>query len=377
MNWLRFRAVARKEFIHIRRDWRSLVGAIAIPVLLLFSLGYGLSLDVNSVRLAVWDQSRTPASRELIQQFIGSPYFVLDGYAGSQAELQGTLDRSEALIALVIPQTFASDLEAGHPVEVQVLADGSDTNSASLAIGYTELVVRHYSKTLTLKALERAGAGALRPAVELQPRVWFNPGLESRNYLLPGLIAIIMVTIAALLTSLTITREWERGTMERLICTPVTGPELLLGKLAPYFVIGLFDIALSVLMCRFLFQVPLRGSVGLLFLLASVFLIGALALGMLISITTRSQLVANQQAIIFTFLPAVVLSGFLFATSNMPLIIQGLTYVIPARYFVTILKDIFLKGVGPEIVWLEATVLSVIAVAFLYFANAHFRKQLD
>ena len=212
--------------------------------------------------------------------------------------------------------------------------------------------------------------------LDLRPRVWFNADMESKNYIIPGLIAVIMMVIAALLTSLTVAREWERGTMEQLISTPIKGWELVTGKLLPYFLIGLLDVALAVLMGEFLFQVPLRGSVALLFTLAAVFLAGALALGLVISIVTKSQLLASQLAMVLTFLPSFLLSGFMYAISNMPRPIQLVTYTIPARYFVALLKGIYLKGVGLRILLLEAGLLTIFAVLIVLLAVRKFRKKL-
>jgi ABC-2 type transport system permease protein len=212
--------------------------------------------------------------------------------------------------------------------------------------------------------------------LDLRPRVWFNPELESRNYIVPGLIAVIMMVIAALLTSLTVAREWERGTMEQLISTPIKAPELVLGKLVPYFVIGLLDMCLAVLMGRFLFHVPLRGSLLLLFGMASMYLAGVLSLGLVISILTRSQLLASQFAMVLTFLPAFLLSGFIFAIANMPRVVQIITYVVPARYFVTILKGIYLKGVGLEVLAGPAALLAAFAAAMVSLAVLKFKKKL-
>jgi len=220
------------------------------------------------------------------------------------------------------------------------------------------------------------GGQSLNLPLDIRPRVWFNADMESKNYIIPGLIAVIMMVIAALLTSLTVAREWERGTMEQLISTPVKGWELILGKLLPYFVIGMLDVSLAVLMGEFLFQVPLRGSAALLFAMAAVFLAGALSLGMVISIVTKSQLLASQLAMVLTFLPSFLLSGFMYAISNMPTPIQVITHVIPARYFVSLLKGIYLKGVGLEILAGEAALLTLFSVAMLVLANVKFKKKL-
>jgi ABC-2 type transport system permease protein len=220
------------------------------------------------------------------------------------------------------------------------------------------------------------GAGAPRPPLDYRPRVWYNPDLQSRNFIVPGLIAVIMMVIAALLTSLTVAREWERGTMESLIATPLSGPELILGKLVPYLVLGLVDVGLAVTMGEFLFEVPLRGSAALVFALCAVFLTGGLAMGMLFGILTRNQLVASQMAIILTFLPAFLLSGFVYAISNMPTPVRWFTYLVPARYLVTVLRAVYLKGVGLEILFGQALLLVVFAVAMVALANRRFRKTL-
>jgi ABC-2 type transport system permease protein len=257
-----------------------------------------------------------------------------------------------------------------------VIADGSDSNTATIALGYAEVVTQGYSQDVALSEIRRlSGVTPVLP-LELRPRVWFNADLESKNYIIPGLIAVIRMMIAALLTSLTVAREWERGTMEQLISTPLRSEELILGKLLPYFVIGLVDVLFAVLMGQFLFHVPLRGSVALLFGLGAVFLTGALALGMVISIVTKSQLVANQVAMVVTFLPSFLLSGFMFAISNMPRPIRLVTYLVPARYFVALLKGIYLKGVGLEILGGEAALLVLFAAVVLAVARATFKKRL-
>jgi ABC-2 type transport system permease protein len=227
-----------------------------------------------------------------------------------------------------------------------------------------------------LRALRRAGERPLTPPLELRPRAWFNDDMQSRNFLVPGLIAVIMMILAGLLTSQTVAREWERGTMEQLISTPVRGGELVAGKLIPYFVIGMLDVLLAVLMGEFLFQVPLRGSLALLFSTAAVFLLGSLALGMVISIVTKNQLMANQLAMMATFVPSFLLSGLMFAIANMPHALQGVTLLVPARYFVTLMRGIYMKGVGLEVLGLEALLLSAFTVGMVALANVKFRKSL-
>ncbi|HEQ60395.1 MAG TPA: ABC transporter permease, partial [Firmicutes bacterium] len=326
MNLLRIWAMSRKELLHIARDPRSLGMAIAIPMLLLILFGSALTLDVDHVPLVVWDQDGSHASRAFVSRFTGSPYFSLRGYVRNGQQLERAVDSGKALVGLVIPGDFAARVDSGREVPVQLIVDGSDSNTATIAMGYADGVVRAYSQELASREIRRRGGAEPAWPLEVRPRVWFNPELESKNYIIPGLIAVIMMVIAALLTSLTVAREWERGTMEQLISTPVKGRELILGKLLPYFAIGMLDVLIAVLMGEFLFQVPLRGSPALLFAMAAIFLAGALALGMTISIVTKSQLLASQVAMVLTFLPAFLLSGFMYAISNMPKAIQGVTY---------------------------------------------------
>jgi ABC-2 type transport system permease protein len=376
LNLRRTAAVARKEFLHVLRDPQSLGMAIAIPMLMLVLFGFALTLDVDHVPLAVWDRSGSSVSREFISRFGGSRYFTVVDRVFSGEEMERAIDTREATAALVIPYDFADRVGAGRKVAVQLVLDGSDSNRASIVLAYAEAVVGGYSQEVALQTLRRVGSPPVRPPLDFRPRVWFNEDLESRNYIVPGLIAVIMMVIAALLTSLTVAREWERGTMEQLISTPVTGRELIVGKLIPYFAIGMLDVLLAVLMGQFLFGVPLRGSVVLLFVMAAIFLIGTLAMGLLISIVTKGQLVASQVAILTTFLPAFLLSGFMFQISNMPTPIQIVTYLIPARYFITLIKGIYLKGVGLETLGLEAGLLVLYAVAMVVLANAAFKKRL-
>lgn len=375
MNWRRTWAVTRKEFIQILRDPRSLGMAIAIPMLMLGIFGYALTLDVDRVPLVVWNQSHSPASRGFISAFTGSRYFALRGSVNTYREIERAINTGQALMAVVVPVDFAQTVAAGRPAPVQVIVDGSDANTATIAAGYASIATLAYSQAISLRAI-RHGGGAAAPPLDLRPRVWFNAELESRNYIIPGLIAVIMMVIAALLTSLTVAREWERGTMEQLISTPLSARELILGKLIPYFVIGLVDLTLAVFMGEFLFGVPLRGSVALLFGVASIFLAGSLALGLLISILTKSQLLANQLALVLTFLPAFLLSGFMFAIGNMPIPIQLFTYLIPARYFIVMLKGIYLKGIGLEILAGEALFLTIFGVVIVVLANVAFKKKV-
>ena len=376
MNLRRLVAVARKEFLHIRRDPRSLGMAIAIPMLMILLFGYALTLDVDNVPIAVWDQSVSPESRELISRFEGSRYFDVRLRAKGYPDIERAIEAGQVMAAVVIPRAFSAHLRAGHGTAVQFLIDGSDSNTATIALGYAESVTLGYSRDIAFQEARVGGMGTLRDPLEVRSRVWYNADMESKNSIVPGLIAVIMMVIAALLTSLTVAKEWETGTMEQLIATPILARELVLGKLLPYFVLGMLDVLLAVGMGEFLFQVPLRGSVALLFGMAAIFLAGALSMGMVISIVAKSQLLASQLAMVLTFLPSFLLSGFMYPIRNMPKAIQGITHAIPARYFVSLLKGIYLKGAGLSILAAEAALLTAFSVTMVLLATRKFKKKL-
>ncbi len=376
MNLRRLWAVARKEALHIRRDPRSLILAVGIPMLMLLMFGYALTLDVDRVPFVVWDQEHTAASRDFTAQFTATRYFDFRGAVDSYAALERAIDRRDAMLGLVLPPDFSATLAAGRPAGVQAIVDGSDANTAGLVLGYTQAITAGFNQRLALTQVRRLTGALPGPGLDLRARVWFNPDLESRNFIVPGIMAVIMGLIAALLTSLTIAREWERGTMEQLISTPVKPAELILGKLLPYSAIGLANMVIAVLMAVFLFHVPLRGSVTLLFTVGMVFVVGTLGQGILISTVARQQLLASQIAMISTFLPAFLLSGFAFAIANMPLPVQAITYLVPARYFVALVKGIFLRGVGLETLWVDAVLLLLFALVTVGAAIRRTRKTL-
>ena len=371
-------AVARKEFLHVIRDPRSMGMGIGIPLLMLFLFGYALSLDVDRVPLVVWDQSGTHAGRELTSRFTGSRYFSLQRHTDTYRDIERAIDSRKAVIALVIPRDFGRSVEAGRKTSVQVILDGSDPNTASFALGYAERAIEGYSRDIALRQIRRTSGSEPRlPALDVRPRVWFNTDMVSRNYIFPGLIAVIMMIIAALLTSLTVAREWETGTMEQLISTPLTGGELILGKLVPYVTIGIIDLVLSVVVGEFIFDIPLRGSLALLFSLSMLFLVGALSLGILLSIITRNQFVASQVALVATMLPAFLLSGFIFPIDTMPAAVTAITHIVTARYFVTILRGIYLKDVGLVVMAGQVALLAAFAALVLGLSVRKFRKRIE
>jgi ABC-2 type transport system permease protein len=376
MKLIRLQAVTVKEFIQILRDPRSLGLAVSIPILLLLLFGYALSLDVDHIPMVLYDQDRTPLSRDLSDQFIRTQYFQLLDSTQSYSRLLQKLDNGQALMGLVIPVNFSRDLEMNRAATIQILMDGTDSNTATIALGYAQAIVSLYSQELLQEKMNQLGFGKISSPIEPRIRVWFNPDLESKNFIIPGLIAVIMVILAAILTSGTISREWERGTMEQLISTPIRKTELILGKLIPYLVIGVMDLSLSVVMGRFLFGVPLRGSGLLLFSLAGLFLLGAICQGVVISIIARNQLLSSQISIFSSYLPTFILSGFIYPISNMPRIIQAITYIFPSRYVVAILKGVFSKGIGLEILWLEALLLAVYASIMIILALVRFQKRI-
>jgi ABC-2 type transport system permease protein len=368
MKLLRIKAIAKKEIIQIWRDPLSLAMAFLMPVLLLFIFGYAITLDVNNLTTIIYDSDRTSISRELMAELTSSGYFSIVRMAQGQREIDTYLDSGMARVAISIPVDFAKTIASGGRAQLQVIVDGSDSNTATIALGYLSALMDIFGQRVT--------GGRTAPLIEPRVRVWYNPELKSRNFIIPGLIAVIMMVIAALLTSLTFAREWERGTMEQLISTPVKSPEVVLGKLIPYFFIGFIDIVISVVMAVYLFEVPLKGNVFILAVVSSVFLFGSLGLGIVISIVAKSQLVASQIAMVTTFLPAFLLSGFMFSISNMPIPLQWFSRLIPARYFVTVLKGIFLKGNPLRILVIDAIFLVFFAVIVFIVANRKFRKKM-
>jgi ABC-2 type transport system permease protein len=368
MKFLRIKAIAKKELIQIWRDPLSLALAFMMPILLLLIFGYAISLDVDNLTTIVYDADRSSTSREFIYELTASDYFSVVRFADSQREIDTYLDTGKARVAVSIPIDFAKTVRTGGTAQLQIVVDGSDSNTATIALGYLSALTELYN--------QRISGERITPLIEPRIRVWYNPELKSRNFIIPGLIAVIMMVIAALLTSLTFAREWERGTMEQLISTPVKPQELILGKLIPYFLIGFIDMVLTVVMAVFLFDVPLRGNVFILGIVSGVFLFGALGLGIVISIVAKSQLVASQISMVATFLPSFLLSGFMFAISNMPVPLQIISRIIPARYFIIVLKGIFLKGNPLRLLVMDAIFLLIFGVVVFVIANKKLQKKM-
>jgi ABC-2 type transport system permease protein len=368
---IRLGAIARKELVQLRRDRRSLILAFVLPVFLLLMFGYAITWDVRDIATVVVDQDRTLKSQELTDAFAASGYFDIVAHADRVADVLPRFDRGRARLALVIPPGFERDLSHGHGAPVQVLVDGADANTATIVLGYTRATVQSWSQRVLLEGRP------LPVPITTESRVWYNEELVSRNMIVPGLVSTIMMIIAAMLTSLTIAREWERGTMEQLAATPVTRLEVVLGKLAPYLAIGLADVTLITVLGIGVFHVPFRGDPLLLAGLSLLFLTGALGLGIFISAVARSQLMATQMGMLATYLPAFLLSGFMFSLDVMPPPLRLISYVVPARYFLVVTRGVFLKGVGIDVLAIQALFMVLFAVVGLGLAVHAFRKELD
>jgi ABC-2 type transport system permease protein len=368
----RIGAIAHIETLMIIRDKRSLGLAFILPLLLLILFGSTLSYDVTNIPLAVWDQDHTPASRALISAFEGSPYYRITGMRDGYPELIRDLDRNKALVIMIIPPDFAKRLNRSQEAQVQFILDGTDSTTAGISLGYIQGIMERQNLSLRQAGPQRRGGIPLDLAI----RVWFNPEMESRNFIVPGLIAIILMIIAALLTSLTLAREWESGTMETLLSLPLRPIEVVIGKIIPYFVIGMINVTILLLASRFIFHIPMRGSITLLYLFAVIFTAGVLGLGIFISGVAKRQILATQLALITTMLPAQLLSGFIFPIRNMPLILQGVSYLVPARYLIQALKGIFLKGIGIPVLYPSLLLLTAFACFIVWLAARQIPRQI-
>jgi len=376
MSIRRIKALTKKEFIQMSRDIRSLMGALFNPLLMIFLFGYALSLDVDRIPTVVLDWDRTPVSREFMHRLTDSRYFTLVRYLERDSDVDASIARGEALMALVIPTDFASRVKQGIPAPLQVIFDGSDSNTATIALGYLKAVAAGFDIALQEQRIRRAGLKMVDMPLEARIRVWFNPELKSKNFIIPGLTGVIMMAICSVLTALSVSKEKETGTLEQLISTPITSLELLLGKLLPYLAVGLVDLALVVGAGVLIFDVPFRGSYVDLFIASFIFLIGSLSWGLFVSVVAKSQIQASQISVISAFLPSFLLSGFIYPIENMPLVLQGLTFIVPARYYVEVLKGLFLQGVDLTVLWPQVLALVLYAVLVLNLARKRFTKRL-
>jgi ABC-2 type transport system permease protein len=376
VNLRRLIAISRKEVFQVLRDSRSLLIVLLMPLMLMTTLGYGVNLDTKHIRMFALDEEGSQASQDLLKRFQSSAYFDLVATVTDYRALGAALDDGRCQLAIVIPYDFSARLHDGRPVNIQALVDGSDNNTAEIAIGYAQGVIASYGAVVQAEYLRKSNAPSVNPALSVEARTWFNEDLESKNFIVPGVAAIVMAVVGVLLTSLTVAREWERGTMEQLISTPVTSLEIIIGKLIPYFALGMFNTAVCAAIAVFWFQVPFRGSLIALSVGSGIYLIAILGLGFWISVATKNQLAASQIGLVTAFLPSFLLSGFTFPIDQMPVGVQPFTYLIAARYYIVILKSVFLRGTGLGFLAGPLIALVIYAAAMVLLAKWSFHKSL-
>ena len=362
----------RKEFLELRQEPRLFGIVILAPLIQLTMLGYAATTDVRNVPMVVLDQDQSAASRELVARFDVSDNFTVVATVSSAPQIDDYLDSGRAWMALVIASDYEKRIRTGRPAVVQVVADGTDANSTNVALGYTGALITRYARELA--AEEHRGSAT--PLVDADIRVWFNPSLESRHFMIPGILALVLLVVTTTLSSMAIVREKELGTLEQLNVTPLARWELIVGKLVPYAVLGMVDVFLVVAVAVGWFEVPLRGSFALLLLMCLVYLLTALGLGLFVSTISRTQQQAMMTTAFFFLIPMIFLSGFVFPIENMPAVVQPVTYLIPLRYFLIILRGIFLKGVGMTVLWPDAAALLAWGIGILILATLRSTKRL-
>ena len=377
MNLSRMLAMAGKEIIQIRRDARSSAIVVAMPLVMMLAFGYGVSFDTKHIPVYIYDREGSQESQDFLKRFQSSRYFRVVRSVSSYRELVQAIDSGTCQIGIIVPADFSSRLNSGESVSIQALADGTDSNSASLGMSYSQAVVHSYLQQVQLQWLERQGRRAGQPVISVDSRTWFNENLESTATIVPGVVALVMAVVGTFLTSMTIAREWERGTMELLVSTPVTSMEIMLGKLTPYLLIGLFDTCVCAAMGVWWFGVAFRGYLWVFMLSSVLFLTVVLSMGYVISVVARTQLAASQISLIATFLPAFLLSGFMYPIDQMPAVIQVITHIIPARYYMSIVRNVFLKGASIMSMWRDLLGLAIFALVLAFVATRVFRKRLD
>ena len=365
-----------KEFIQIFRDPKMKGVIFLMPIVQVLVFGYAVTTDITHVATAVYDLDNSVASRELLSRFVQSGYFDVVAYVSDEQRAREVLDRGQVSVVLRMNRGFGEALWAGHTAQLQVLVDGTDSNTAGIVLDYSARIAGQFSEQVLLTRFTQIKGPAQAPGrVEMEMRAWFNENLESRNFYVPGVIAIVVMLITLMLTSMAVVREKEIGTMEQLMVTPITPVEFILGKTVPFALIGFTDVVVITLIGVFWFQVPIRGSLPLLFLATALYLMTTLGVGLFISTVSQTQQQAMMSTFFFYF-PAVLLSGFMFPIANMPEVVQWLTYLNPLRYFLVIIRGIFLKGVGPRLLWPQMAALAVMGLTTLWLASRRFRKTL-
>lgn len=365
-----------KEFIQIFRDPKMMGVIFLMPIIQLLVFGYAVTTDVRNVKTVVCDLDNSTGSRKIISEFAGSGYFEVIEYTDSQQQATYLLDKAKAQIIIRINKGFHRNLIAGQKASIQIILDGTDSNTAGIALGYANRIIGTFSENILIERINKMqGSDPLSGTVALEPRAWFNENLESRNFYVPGVIAIIVMLITLMLTSMAVVREKEIGTMEQIMVTPITSTEFILGKTIPFALIGFANVAMITLVGVLWFKVPIRGNLILLFVATALYLMTTLGIGLLISTVSQTQQQAMMSTFFFYF-PAVLLSGFMFPIANMPEVIQWFTFLNPLRYFLVIVRGIFLKGVGPETLWPQMVALAVMGRVFLWFASKRFKKTI-
>ncbi len=368
--------IVHKEFRQIMRDKRILGVLLFFPALMLFMFGYALNFDVKNTSMAVYDEDRSSTSRDFIQTFFTSDYFVKIRTLSSKAEINELLDGEIVRVVLVVPSSFSKDIQQGRSASVQVIVDGANSNAAATVLGYINSMIQQYSLKVMAESFMRMGGKQVSLPIDFQPRVWYNPELKSAKFLVPGLIAFILMVTTVISTALAVVRERELGTMEQIMVSPIRPIELILGKTIPYIIISLIATVMILFFGYVLFDVSIKGNIFLLSIITIIFLVGGLGVGMLISTLVETQQLAFMIAIIVSMLPTFILSGFVFPIRNMPLLIQGITYIIPARYFLVALRAIILKGAGLSAFWDEAVFLTIFAAVMIGVSSLRMRKFL-
>ena len=368
----------KKEFLQFKRDPKMFGIILIAPVIQLIFLGYAANLDIDHIKMIVLDNDKTTTSRQFIERFTSSKYFNLVEYADNYQNITQSLDNGKSIVAIVIPNDFEKKINRKENVKVQAIFDGSDGNTASISAGYIQFIIMRYSQNIITDFMQRSGR-LIKPAGNLtaETRIWYNPTLKTRNYMVPGIVGLLLSIITLLLTSLAVVKEKEIGTMEQLVVTPLKSYQLIIGKLVPFIILGFISVIIVLTAMRFIFDIPVKGSISFLFFSSFLYILSTLGLGLFVSTISKTQQQAMMIAIFAVMMPMVFLSGFAFPVENMPKIIQVISYAIPLKYFNTIIRGIILKGLGFADLWIEAMVLFVMGLVILFLSSLRFHKNMD
>ena len=370
--------IIKKEFQQFRRDPKMFAIVLFAPIIQLFFLGYAANFDVDIVHTTIYDMSRSEESRKLLNSIEGSGYFSFDNYVDNYDDLQDDLEKGKAIVAIVIPSDFEKKLNKRQTVKVQAIFDGSDGNTASVAAGYINSLVINYAKNISLEIQHSLGKNILATSpMEAEIRVWYNPELKTRNFMVPGIVGLLLMMITLILTSLAVVKEKEIGTLEQLIVTPIKSYQLIIGKLVPFAILGVISVIVVLLAMTIIFNIQVRGSYVFLFVSSFIYILSTLGLGLFVSTISKTQQQAMMLAIFVVMLPMVYLSGFVFPIENMPKLIQIVTYLIPLKYFMIIIRGIILKGIGFSELWQDGLILLLMGLLILYLSSLRFKKRLE